>query len=567
MIGTAFRTVSLLAIAVMVFVAWVHVAILDPSNVGWLLGGQDAGQSALGLAAYLRNGNWPGTRETLLSAPEGVTLLFSDSNPLIGLLLWPVAPWLPGDFQVIGPWLFGCLCLHAMFAWLLVRPYAPGPLAAWLATALMTLMPTLLNRLPHANLCAHWLILWALWIFIEPSRARKPLWWAAVLAVAALVHSYLLIMVALIWASALRVTIGELPGAWERTRAIAAALLIAALVVGLAALDGVFDGKLVATGTYGQFQMPIDALINPANRDFTALLPSSVNDGHGFEGFQYLGAGLLGLALVALIIGSRVPPRPDEHILFERLRWLVPALVLLTLVAIGHQIVARGTALLILQPPGWLVDLFDPVRASGRLFWPVGYVLVLSVIVTSFRWRRGAVPLLALALAVQIVDLRPMLEALRGTTAEAEQSALYRRTTNPAWNGLIAGANGVDFYPPENFRNLTLMQEIGWRAIGHCRPLNFFYAARRTVRTQARLDAQMMDFNMGKLDPTRLSIILDPVEAPVAIRSRIRWIDGVAVVPPTTPAPRVAQCRPRAEDAIFSRLRSVASLPAIARAE
>ena len=55
-------------------------------------------------------------------------------------------------------------------------------------------MPVLLNRYGHASLCAQWLILWALWVFVDPRRARASRWWwPAVLGVAAMVHSYLLL--------------------------------------------------------------------------------------------------------------------------------------------------------------------------------------------------------------------------------------------------------------------------------------------------------------------------------------------------------------------------------------
>ncbi|MFX8790056.1 DUF6311 domain-containing protein, partial [Acinetobacter baumannii] len=77
------------------------------------------------------------------NAPEGVPLLFTDSNPLIGLLTHPLARLLPADAQFVGWWFLLCLALQAWFAHALLRRHAPGGLALWAGTALLCLLPTL----------------------------------------------------------------------------------------------------------------------------------------------------------------------------------------------------------------------------------------------------------------------------------------------------------------------------------------------------------------------------------------------------------------------------------------
>uniref|UniRef100_UPI001C2D4767 DUF6311 domain-containing protein n=1 Tax=Sphingomonas bacterium TaxID=1895847 RepID=UPI001C2D4767 len=155
---------SILALGVLGFLAWMHPAMLWPGNVGWLLTGDDRGQGAIGLAAYLRAGT--GLREPLLNAPEGTALLFTDSIPLLGPLLKPFAP---VGTQWVGAWYLASMLLQAGFAAALTRRWAPDALAAWTAAALLVLMPALLNRYGHPSLCAQWLILWALWIFGAPA--------------------------------------------------------------------------------------------------------------------------------------------------------------------------------------------------------------------------------------------------------------------------------------------------------------------------------------------------------------------------------------------------------------
>lgn len=526
---------SIVVLGVAVFVAWMHPAVLWPTNMGWLLVGDDRGQSAIGLAAYLRAGGpWPGLHEPLLAAPEGMALLFTDSIPLLGLLLKPFAPLLPVGAQYIGLWYLACLILHAGFAAALIRRHAPDWLTAWCGAALLTLMPALFNRFGHASLCAQWLLLWALWIFIKPRRAGQPLWWAAVTSVAALIHAYLLLMVLAIWAGA---GLERLTRAPNRARTIAGHLAAAVPAVAIMAAHGAFGGPYVTTGTFGNFPAALDGWWNPLNPDFTALLPSSPRapDGRGYEGLQYLGAGLLllvGLMVAGLALGRIDAARREE---LRRLLWLLPPFAIFALLAIGPFPLWRGMPLFVPDLPPWLINALDPVRAHGRLLWPATYALAFAAVVAATAWRRSLL-VIGAALALQIVDLTPMLSAVRATSARAADPRLFTRTRDPRWAALVGRAGAVHFHPPKPFADLQLMEEIAWRAVRACRPVRYFYASRETVATRARIDADARALAAGRIDPTRLYVLLEG-PTPPAIADRVRVIDGVRIVPPSRPAP------------------------------
>lgn len=527
------RAAVLTAIALAMFGAWMHWAVLDPHNVGWLLRGDDRGQSAIGMAAYLRAGGpWPSLHEPLLMAPEGLSLLFSDSIPLIGLLLKPLG--VSGDLQFLGPWYLLCVVLQVWFAWRLIRPHAPDDLTALIGTVLLAAMPALFNRYGHASLCAQWVVLWALWVFVDEYRARRPVHWIVVLGIAALIHTYLLLMVAAFWGSAL------LSALWrgeERARVLAGAGATVVLIAAILWWHGAFAGRYGSTGTYGAFPLALDAWWNPANPGFTALIPSSVEDhGRGFEGLQYLGAGLLLSVVVAirLWLTRKGHAGTAETSPLARLRWLLPAFVVIAIAAIGPQPMWRGAPIFTLHLPQGVTDAFDPIRAAGRLAWPLTYTLAFAAIVTVMRLPRATI-VLAVALALQVVDLTPMLAAIRATSAKADDRAVYHRTTDPRWAKLVAGAGSVEFEPARPFVDLQLMQEITWRAVTACRPVRFTYAARESIALRARLDADSAAFEYGRLDPTRLYILLDG-RAPAALAARVQRIDGLSIIAPTAPA-------------------------------
>jgi hypothetical protein len=506
---------------------------LRVDNPGWLIRGSDNGENALGLHAWLHD---PAAtlrpHTTLLNAPEGVPLLFTDSNPLLALAAAPVARLLPTDAQLVGPWILLCFVMQLGFAYLLLRPHAPNRLALVAGALLLAALPTLFNRFIHANLMAHWLILAALWLFVDPRRAGRHGLWAGLLVATVLVHSYLLVMVAAIWASAMLERFVTRPP--ERARLLGCAILSLALVASAAFWLGA-GGSFELTGSYGAFALPLDALWNPGNPSYSTLLPSiPQRQGRGFEGFQYLGAGLLLLLPIAAAIAWRSPKA--EHYSLARLRWLLPALAMLTLVAVSNYPDAAGQQVARFPLPTVLAPVLDAVRASGRLFWPAAYTLVFAALLMVFRLpARQAGVVLGVALGIQIVDLSNMWATIRLANAEAATPRLYARTHDPRWDALIAQARDVSFVPADVTRDLLPFQEVAWRAAKLRRPVRTVYAARVGRATAERHVREAADFAAGRLVPGRLYVLIDGATAPAGARTL--ELDGLTVVQ-GQPSPR-----------------------------
>jgi len=519
-----------LALPVVAFFAWVHPQVLDVANFGWTIDGSDWGVNTLGLAAYLRSGHWPGTATPLILAPEGTHLLMTDSNSLLGLLLKPLAPLMPAGVQWIGWWLLACLALHVTFARALVGYFIADPVRRWLGTALLTALPTLYARLPHPNLCAHWLILWALWLFVDRARSRRVLPWLAAIGIAGLVHSYLLLLVGAIWASAM---LRELVQG-DRRHVGLMTLLVAAELAGLVVLLGLSTPP-ISTSSYGAFPMPVDALFNPGNPRYTMLMPSSGRADSSdfmtvFEGFQYLGAGLIVLVVVMLgVLWSRRREQKATQDALGELRWLVPAFAVLALLAIGNVPIVHGARYVLFWLPLPVVDGLDFVRASGRLFWPVAYVIVLAAIVIVGRLPRGG-GLLAIALLVQLVDIAPMFAVLRTQTVRAATHDGFRRLRDPRWPALIAAAREIEVQPPDPARDYLLLEELGWRAVLGNRPIRTMYVARLTRPVANRLAADRAAFLNGRLDPRRLYVLHPGESVPASAARRALRIDGLTVL-------------------------------------
>lgn len=529
-------------IAALLFAAWMPIGVLDPRAVGWLLGGGDRGQNSLGLAAYLRGGGpWPSLDNPLLMAPNGISVALTDSNPLVALLLRPFAGWLlPAGWQYAGCWLAACIILQVGFASALIRRFVPTRSAALIGTVLLAASPTLFARYGHLNLCAHWLILWALLLFVDDHDGRR--WgWVAVAVTSWLVHPYLAIMVAGIWAS------GQLrlmaTGQWRgmvsvRSAVVAGAMLVMPLALGYA------TEPVVSTGSYGDYAMAVDALWTPGDPGYSALLPARAPSAEqGYEGMNYAGAGGLALLLFAFAAVLRARGRRGSQrdggvdLTSPRvLLWLLPIFTVLNILAIGPQIVCQGRVVATIDYPAWLVATLDPVRASGRLFWPTGYALMLAAIGIVGRMRHARLLLLG-AFVLQITDIAPMLAMVRHDSRDIDYHP-FGHTRDPRWSRLIASAGSIDFMPHRPYRNMAVMEEVAWRAVIGCRPvpLAWFYASREPRAIHARAQADAAAFARGDVDPRRLVVVLEGA-VPPALAARAITLDGVSVIPPAVPRP------------------------------
>ncbi|GAA0670870.1 DUF6311 domain-containing protein [Sphingomonas insulae] len=512
--------VLLLVIPVLLFLAFFHAATLDIGNPGWLIRASDNGENALGAHAYWHDPAAGASLTThLLNAPDGVPVLYTDSNPLLTLMAKPFARLLPDDAQLVGPFTLLNLILQALFAWLLLRRHAPGAVALWVGVVLLAFPPTLANRFVHVNLMAHWTILAALCLFLDPVRRERMGWWVPLIAITALIHSYLLVMVGAIWASAMLV---RLVDGSPRLRAVTIGQGVAmlALVAALAWWLGV--GDQVAVRNFGAFSMPLDALWNPGIQSFSNLLPAQEpRPARYFEGFQYLGVGGLVLIGVAVLIAWGCPARTGERATRQRLRRLVPALLVLGILAVLHM-----------RLPVVLQIALDPVRASGRLFWPIGYVMIFVAILSVYRLsaERAALALVGV-LALQFADLSGMASAIRAQSAEADRHRLYVRTRDPRWDQAIAASRSIAFIPGDVTKDLGLFQEVAWRAVKVGRQVSNVYAARGSRATIRRLEAEHAAFDRGAYIPGRMYVLGPDVPTPTG--TAILTLDGIRIVLPS----------------------------------
>ncbi|HTR15644.1 MAG TPA: DUF6311 domain-containing protein [Acetobacteraceae bacterium] len=404
-----------LAIGVAMVAMRMPVAAILGTGAMWTAPSGDLAQSLTGhLALQMDAWRFPPLVASYLFWPHGLSVAMTDSNSLMSLLAKLLSS-LTGHsgINLLGIWFALCWGLQPVAAVYALRGlgrFGPGSCVA--AALLAAWFPALLYRVGHINLCGHFLILAALGLvfraLLDPAR---PVWARAgvLLTVTILCHPYLYFMgVALLLSLPVQRLLERDPALW---RTGFHCLIAVVVPVGVFCI---LSGALGSVG--GGFGFNSMNLLGPVWPQISGLfgpdLPILDANGGQYEGFNYLGAGILLLLAAAML--HLVRGGDAESVVSARFHGLAVMLVLLTGFALSSRVYAGHRLLLDLDGLLPWGRIFGAARSSGRFFWPVGYALMLFGVAWAARQRRlVAVPLLGAAVMLQYADERPLVLGLQ----------------------------------------------------------------------------------------------------------------------------------------------------------
>jgi hypothetical protein len=378
--------------------------LLFPANYYDVAAVSDTADHIIGQRYFLLD-QWhmPPLQTQLLRWPKGTNIAFTDSIPLLAIPAKLLRRILPPGFHAIFWFLAMAWCLQPVAAVFALRSAGEKRLLPSLAVAVIALsMPTLLYRClaGHEALSGHFLILVAIGLYFRISHGSRIAMWLgppALLVASLLIHPYLMAMIAVVLMAApisllMRRDRLRLPASLALTTAIG-------IAGGLALLFGYAEEASVGWG-YGYYSMNLLSPIDPAGSTLIPFFPTLMDaTGGQYEGYQYLGVGVLLLCLIAVIsICRRAPLR-----VCARHSGLLIVSAGLILFALSSS-VYNGT-FLVFHLEG-VPRIFQSFRSSGRFFWPVAYLLVIGSIATVLRRLpgRASAAILLIAAALQFAD-------------------------------------------------------------------------------------------------------------------------------------------------------------------
>jgi Family of unknown function (DUF6311) len=421
---------------------------INPKNTAWVFG--DTATYYVGWALYRHDPHlhFPLSWTDRVGYPVGASIALLDAIPLAAILLRPLSPILPEPFQYLGLYLVLCFVLQAYFGMRLCQRLFPShPAFAAIGGVFFLLSPPLtLRATSHIALASHWTILAAFDGYLRDSDAR-PLRWLArlwiVLAIAAGLNPYIAFLCFLVAvAGAARLALEH------RWRWLPSLLALAATAVVFAASlvpFGVVENPDAATYRaegYGKLSMNLNAPVNPMRPRALFLPTRRMKYPEQYEGYNYLGAGVLAL----LVVGVARRPSAIRSLTDRRLVPLVGLAVACTALAVSATVTLGPSTLLVIPLPPAVFTASEALRASGRLFWPAYYLIVTAALALTVRgWKpRTATVMLAGALAIQIADLSPLRRWARQSLHQRWESRLQ----SPVWTGLGRQYDNLILVPP-----------------------------------------------------------------------------------------------------------------------
>lgn len=420
-----------------------------------------------------------------LGTPTGTSVILLDVIPIVAFAGKLFASATGVQVNPYGVWIAACFILSAVFAVLLMIQFGQRSLlAAFGASILAISMPALLHRFGHIALLGQFLVIGALWLYSRDAHGtstpwRRNAWWAAWLCLAVMVHAYLFAMAAALYAATVlrRINTQHL----SMRGALREPFLVACSVMTVMVAAGYFGqgtGSSASSGGYGYYSMN---LLSPLWPQRSGLFPGFHDlvtglDGQ-YEGFNYLGAGVLLLAAIAAWTSwGSLRPIIHRHLV------LVVAFVYLTLFAISNVWFLGARQVFYVPLPAALDSLAGIFRSSGRMFWPCAYAVALFSLVLALRrlapgWKTVAV--LGCCL-LQLIDSNPLRTRITTLTQRQVPTQLDR----PQWEARMLRADRVQVEPSFMCGSLAShveQLEIQRAAVGTRRPTNAVYNPRLQV--------------------------------------------------------------------------------------
>src|SRR5262245_47393775 len=375
---------------------------IDPTNIDWLFGDTATYYSAWGMYRHDPHLHLSLAWTERVGYPAGASIAWMDAIPLVAFVLRPFSPLLPESFQYLGLYAAASFVLQAYFGLRLCRRLFPSQPAFMVLGSVFFLLsaPLTWRAQGHTALLSHWLILAALDGYFRatesgPIRYLVPLWGVAALAAA--INPYIAAMCVVIALAGVGRLLIEGRCPWTR------AALLSAATIGVIAASMLLVGVIVpgeatayfAPG-YGEMSFNLNAPVNPMQYGSRLLPALPLRYATQYEGYNYLGAGML--MLLAVNLAAR--PRAIVWLTDRRLLPLLVLAIVSTLLAASTTVTFGSRTLFEIPLPAWAMGPLHGLRASGRLFWPTYYLIVLAALSLTFNVWRSPYRIAILAIAL-----------------------------------------------------------------------------------------------------------------------------------------------------------------------
>lgn len=504
-----------MALGALCFIAVYGVRVLNPCYDAWLFGRGDLTQHYLGWCFY-RISDWtfpPGLTDRL-AYPDYSSIIYTDSIPIFAMFFKLLSPILPETFQYFGWWGIACFMLQGLFAAKILDKFNVGKVRILIGSIIFILSPVVIEKMfRHTALGGHWIILLSIYLFACHKDSYRDIkktsfWWGFVGAYIGCVHMYFLPMCG---AFACGFVLCSFFCNIFKEKKISLKYLLPGIsfafcLFASAYLCGGFSTRTDAgSNDLGKFSFNLNGFFNA--KGYSKFLPAleTYRDGQ-YEGFAYLGIGvfiLIAISAIYLSANARGRRRVKkiracgDFIIYGTVYMLMS--IGLIMFAASPDVTFGNRLLFVLTDSSTLTHYWGMFRSSGRIIWPVCYLIYTGVIVCNDRfWNKKHAAALALAACafLQIFDISGKLKSQR--MAFAYEAAYESPLKSDVWTRLSDSNSKRErfkhiIWVSQNFENNDIMNLAKYAYDNGLTMNNYYFARGINVNENTKKSLENLD--------------------------------------------------------------------------
>ena len=361
---------------------------------------------------FFKNDNWkfPIGMNPNYGMDIGNSVVFTGSIAIFAVFFKIINFILPENFHYFNLWYFTCFFLQSLVSYKILHHLTKNSLYSFLGSLFFLMSPIMIGRLVmHMTLAAHWLILIGFFIEIASSKKDKLKYWIVLISLSSLIHFYLTIMLLVIF---FIFSFNDFIQNKKIKKFLFDNFLNLLILLLIMFIFGYFRVPLTdSMGTgYGYWKLNLASIFNPlqhiggAQIEWSNILSSvPMTTGEQIEGFNYLGLGgiLLFISLIILFIYN------FKKINLKQIFPYILICIIFLLLSLTNKISYSNYQIINISIHDYLYGIFGIIRASGRLFWPIYYLLFIGSIYLIYRTfsNKNSILIIILLLSIQIYDL------------------------------------------------------------------------------------------------------------------------------------------------------------------
>ena len=379
------------------------------------------------------------------------SVVFSDSIPLFAIFFKIFKNFLPSEFQYFSIWILVCVYLQLYFSFKIIYKITNNLLYSAVSSLFFGIATVFIHRSGiHLSLFGQWIIL--SFFYVELLDKNKFYYKNLIILLSTTIHFYFTIILLIIFFI-------EKVIDYFRNKKLIKSILIQTSIVLFASLFlmyiiGYFSLNLddgLGWG-YGYYNFNLNSFFNPVGQTniseviWSNFLAKREFQNGQIEGFSYLGVS--GFIFLIIFLFNMFNKR--NNIIYSNIKIFTICVIFLIL-STSNNIYFDQTSIIKIPLNNIFYGISSIIRASGRLIWPIYYLIFIVGIIFIYQNFQKKISLLIILilLLVQIVDISKGLNQYK-LGKQYDQKNNQISIKDKIWKDLSRNYDQIRLLEPQN---------------------------------------------------------------------------------------------------------------------